>query len=407
VAAPPGIPFGGDEHMLAESGEMTTTQWTAIGRGLAVRRASHTPPWRGRQPGHRSIVAPLAATLIVGVAATAVLRMGVSAAIAERERRANRARHARERQFCLLPDERAVEGLRRITLGQLDLAIELLSAHNGTVPTPEAVHETRKALKRLRTLVRLLEDELGDEVAQREHALLRDAGRRLASARDAEVMVMTLDDLARRRGGKLARRAAVRRLRLSLEQERDEAIASLLGDHLVRSQVLLDLRGARARIDGWSPANEREDIRAVEPALRRLYRRGRRRYRRASNGNGDRAAAMHAWRKSVKDLRYAAEALRRGQPASDVRSGGALARRADRLGELLGAEHDLVVLAQRVRAESDDFPAGSRRALLKAIDRRRKRMRRRALRDGASLYGPRPRKLVRRVRRAYAREAPT
>jgi CHAD domain-containing protein len=350
-------------------------------------------------------VAPLAATLIVGVAATAVLRMGVSAAIAERERRANRARRARERQFCLLPGERAVEGLRRIALGQLDLAIELLSAHNGAVPTPEAVHETRKALKRLRTLVRVLEDELADEVAGREHALLRDAGRRLASARDAEVIVTTLDDLVQRHSGKLAHRAGVRRLRVCLEQERDQAIASLLGDHLVRSQVLLDLRGARARLDAWSPAHEHEGIRAVEPALSRLYRRGRRRYRRASKGNGDRAAAMHAWRKSVKDLRYAAEALRRSQPAGDGSSGGALARRADRLSELLGAEHDLVVLGQRVRAEGEDFPDGSRRALLKLIDRRRKRMRRRALRDGARLYGPRPRKLVGRVRRAYAREA--
>ena len=35
---------------------------------------------------------------------------------------------------------------------QLDLAIEQLSAGNGAGPPEEAIHETRKALKRLRTM---------------------------------------------------------------------------------------------------------------------------------------------------------------------------------------------------------------------------------------------------------------
>jgi hypothetical protein len=82
-----------------------------------------------------------------------------------------------------------------------------------------------------------------------------------------------------------------------------------------------------------------------------------------------------------------------------------LARRADRLGEMLGEEHDLVVLAERVRAEGHGCGRGTRRALLKLIGRRRKRLRRRALRDGARLYGRRPKKLLRRLRRAYALEA--
>jgi CHAD domain-containing protein len=348
-------------------------------------------------------VAPLAASLLVGIAATAVLRMGVTVAIAERERRADRTRRARERQFSLLPGERAVEGLKRMALGQLDLAIELLSADNGAVPTHEAVHDTRKALKRLRTLMRLLEDELGKETAGRERTLLREAGRKLACARDAEVMVATLDDLLQRHHSKLAHRGGVRRLRVRLVQEREQAITDLLGDQLARSQVLLDLRGARARIDAWSPADR--DAAAIDRTMRRLYRRGRRRYRRASKGRGDRAAAMHAWRKSVKDLRYAAEALSRRESAGESGPNGKLARRADELGETLGVEHDLVVLARRVRAEGENLPRGSRRALLKLIDRRRKRMRRHALRDGASLYGPRPKKLARRVRRRYARES--
>ena len=49
------------------------------------------------------------------------------------------------------------------------------------------MHETRKALKRLRALVRLLREELGEQAFERENAALRDVARRLAGARDAEV----------------------------------------------------------------------------------------------------------------------------------------------------------------------------------------------------------------------------
>jgi CHAD domain-containing protein len=373
-------------------------------------------------------LAPLAASLLIGVAATAVLRLGVSVATAERERRATRVRRARERRFSLLAGERVAEGLKRMVLGQLDLAIELLSADDGAMPTAESVHETRKALKRLRTLMRLLEGELGEQATAREHALLRDAGRRLASARDAEVIVATLDALLRRHRRKLAHREGVHRLRVRLVDEREQATSRLLSDDTMRSQVLLDLRGARLRMNAWSPTDS-DGIRALEPALKRLYAQGRRRHLRALKGRGDRAAAMHSWRKRVKDLRYAAEALSRSGPSDNGRtshvaaasvanaaggpesSGGAqgaipkIARRADRLGELIGEEHDLIVLAQRVRAEGNDCPRATRRALLKLIDRRRERMRQRALRDGAKLYGPPPKKLVRRIRRAYAREA--
>ena len=365
--------------------------------------------------------------LVVGVAATAALSVGLAVAIAERDRRTQRARRMRDRRLSLLPAEPPAQGLRRMVLGQLDLAIELLAAENSSMPTAEAVHETRKALKRLRTLVRLLEDELGAPAAAREQAILRDAGQSLGGARDAEVMVSTLEALLQRHPRKLANRAGVSRLRGRLLAEREQATMRLLSDHGVRAQVLSDLRGARARMAAWTPA-AREGIQSLEPALKRLYSRGRRRYLRASRGRGDRVAAMHRWRKSVKDLRYAGEALTRSDPLAESRTAAAaarvkaragrrsstrtapelipkLARRADRLGEMLGEEHDLVLLAERVRAEGHGCGRGTRRALLKLIDRRRKRLRRRALQDGAGLYGRTAKKLLRRVRRAYALEA--
>ena len=93
-----------------------------------------------------------------------------------------------ERKYRLHDREAAAEGVRRVARGQLDLATEALedgSAQN----RDEAVHEARKALKRLRALVRVARDELGDDVYRRENVAFRDAGRKLAGSRDAAVVI--------------------------------------------------------------------------------------------------------------------------------------------------------------------------------------------------------------------------
>ena len=198
-------------------------------------------------------MASLAATVVVGAAATALLSRALALALAERDRRAQKTRHRREREFALLPGEPALVGLRRIFIGQLDLTIELLTGENGSLPAAEAVHETRKALKRMRTLVLLLEDELGQQAAAREQALLREAGRKLAGARDSEVLVGTLQSLMREHPRRLDRRPGVSRLHARLLAERERATVQLLGDKVARAEVLSDLRELRARMQAWQP----------------------------------------------------------------------------------------------------------------------------------------------------------
>jgi CHAD domain-containing protein len=416
---------------------MMRTEWTAIRRRLSVRRTAHGPPWGGRKARHGSIVAPLAAT----VAATVALGVGVALARAERERRSRSGNRDRDRRFALIEGERLGAGLRRIALGQLDIAIEMLEGSKHGLSPEQRVHEARKALKRLRALLRLVQDELGDATYEREHELVRRCGAQLAKARDAEVLLATLDGLIERKPKRLGARGGVQRLRARLQSERDGAAALALADSATHAGVLGDLRAMRVRVSTWELADE-AGIEAIEPALTRLYSKGHRRMRRAERARSDRARGrkLHEWRKRVKDLRYAAEVLERVEAASrsgarsagktgagktgagkhgskrggkarkQARAGTAfvheLAKRADDLGEVLGEEHDLAVLAERVRAEaklSGDLAApgtGARKALLKAIARRRKRLRGRAFRDGKRLYARKPKQLLRRVRAA-------
>ncbi len=258
------------------------------------------------------------------------------------------------------------------------------------------MHETRKALKRLRALLVLLRAELGPKRYAREKAALRDCGRRLAGARDAEVMLGTLDSLVRRDPSHFTRSAAVGTLRAQLLAERHTAAAHAIDDPRVRGEAIVELQAVRARAARWE-LRER-GLKLLAPGVEDIYGRGRRRMRVARRRQS--VEALHAWRKRVKDLRYTAETLDRGgKRYKPVRR---VARRADRLGEMLGEEHDLALLEARVRERSRLF-AGERKTrkrLLTLIASRRRKLRKRALREGERLYARPPRRFVRRVKRA-------
>jgi hypothetical protein len=88
----------------------------------------------------------------------------------------------------------------------------------------------------------------------------------------------------------------------------------------------------------------------------------------------------------------------------------ALAKQAHELSDLLGDDHDLAVLHERVEKTGVVFEQPStRRALLAVIDRRRGALQREALELGAKIYDRPPQRFVssieRRWRKRVARRA--
>ncbi|MGH2865129.1 MAG: CHAD domain-containing protein [Solirubrobacteraceae bacterium] len=312
----------------------------------------------------------------------------------------------RDRKLGRAPGEPLAEALRRVGVGQVDIAIELLGADHQT-SAAHVVHETRKAIKRIRALLRLLERQLGREEHARNSDALRELAGRLSGARDADAMLATLDSLIAEHPQALGRREGVRQLRARLLDEKVYREQLAVGGPAARSAALAELAALRERFAAWR-LPERPGIALVERDLKKLYGEGRQRHQRALRGKGDQLRAMHKWRKRVKDLRYAAEMLRRRDSRKHQRSEERLrnlAGRADALGELLGAEHDLAMLAERLRAgreadRQDTWHTGrtTRRALLEAISKRRRALRKRALRDGARLYRRSPERLIEQLR---------
>jgi CHAD domain-containing protein len=266
----------------------------------------------------------------------------------------------------------------------------------------DVVHEARKAIKRMRALARLFREEMGESEFERVNASLRDAGRRLASARDAQVRLATLTSLAERYPDALAR-TGIDLFGIHLEHERT------LGDEPAgNDEVLEDIAAMRRQLARWNLLER--DFEDLAPGLRRIYKEGRKRYARAKQEQREADLdsehvpsdqAMHDWRKRVKSLYYVLDMLG-GKRAKGARKA---TRRADRLGDLLGEEHDLWMLGVYAEEHTDAFGEDSRARedLLELIVRRRKRLRKRALKLGARLYRRSPARFTRRLHSAFSR----
>jgi CHAD domain-containing protein len=296
------------------------------------------------------------------------------------------------RRFRLRDGERVPDGLQRIACGQLDMSIERLEGHTDE-ELGGAVHETRKSLKRLRATVRLARDELGDEVYRRENGAFREAGRRLAGARDSQVLLETLDALAERYPDELPR-ARLERFR-SMLMGQHAAAQRRLRDGAAIAEVLGELRAARARVPDWPL--QREGLDGLAPGFRRIYRRGRRDYRAARREPG--TESLHELRKRVKDLWYAGQIVRPASPKKMRR----IARQAHALSNLIGEDHDLAILGRRAVERRDRFEdEAAVGELVKLIERRRGELQREAMGLGKRLFRKKPRKLVRPLQESGA-----
>ncbi len=292
---------------------------------------------------------------------------------------------AADRSYQLHDHEQPGDGIRRVARGRIDSAVEHLRDDVGT-DVAEAVHDTRKDMKKLRSLLRLVRDELGPERYRAENRRYRYAARLLSGARDAEVKLATLaalredypDDVPE--ANELERR---------LEEERDRLVGDVgdpeAGGSLEKAAQAIEEGGVE--VDAWELSND--GFRLLRPGLERSYRRGRDALRAVRTDPS--AEAVHDWRKRVKDLWYYLRLLREIWPAA---MNGA-ANEAHQLSELLGDHHDLSVLIDEARAQTPEDP--DLELLVELAERRQGELLDEALPSGERLYAEKPRQFTRRL----------
>jgi CHAD domain-containing protein len=294
--------------------------------------------------------------------------------------RASERSSKERRRYRIAPEADTGPELRRVASAQLDIALEGL---NGHPPEPEGIHDARKALKRGRTLLRVSRYILGRDVFQRENRALRDAGRALSDARDSEVLAETARSLASD-GQDALPAGALERLRNAVEPQPDPDAEA--GAAQARSAVA----ETSSRVPAW-PLPGPGEAAPVGPGIKRIYRQGRQAVRQLRKTPDD--EHWHELRKRSKDLWHGAQLLEASHPKRMRK----LAKRAHRLSSLLGDDHDLAVLHDRVRDHPAELEPGDLKLIGGLIDSRRGKLQRKASRLAKRLYRRKPGKFVRRL----------
>ena len=259
-----------------------------------------------------------------------------------------------------LPVAEAVEHVRR---EQLEAAAADLRKRD--------VHEARKRLKKTRALLRLTRPAIAKGAFRAHNRALRDAGRALSGARDAEVMVETVDDLSER----FPRRANFAAVRQRLAMRVDEPPRAT------------ELPSAPWQLDDLTADH-------LPKALKRTYARGRHAF--ATADRDPTPEHLHEWRKRVKDLWYQEQLLEETWPGVVK----AQAKEAKKLSKLLGEDHDLAVLSALVR--DDPTLATLSGTLQDVIAERRGVLLERSRALGLRVYAERPKHFARRLGRYVA-----
>lgn len=286
--------------------------------------------------------------------------------------------------FALRQGEPLGPGITRLVLGQLDSAVHHLAAQESD-PT-EAVHETRKAMKRTRTMLRLLRRALGTATFSKENAALRDIAGQLSKLRDEHMLVEATARLAKHLEGSPYAEAVTP----VHEAFRQRASQPLLSEALLH-ELLHGLQAVRKRLESRLLDLSPSEIRAsLRHGLRQMARRAGRAYTEAFVAPLD--DNFHAWRKRVKDLYYTACLLHLTRPQKLAPLVDAL----DKLADDLGDEHDLGILAT-VMHENPQTAGGAVPVamLLQLIARRREELRQALRPQGKSLHAQKAKRLAR------------
>lgn len=282
--------------------------------------------------------------------------------------------------YRLEQNETLPNGIKRIAKEQIDQALgQLREAPEGR---NEAVHDARKRFKKIRAVLRLGRDEIGNDVYRTENICFRDAGRRLSDVRDSYVMVETVDDLSHRFSEQLAEDVFAG-VRQQFMERHQEIVKRLLDEERAMEEVVAVIETARQRVDTWPV--ESDDFSAIYGGLRRVYKRGR---NRLADAYADPVPEnFHEWRKRVKYLWYHIRILEPVWPNVLAELAGAV----HELSDYLGDDHDLAELRRAIDTQPQSF--GNERdleMLVALIDRRRAELEAAARPLGERIYVEQP-----------------
>jgi CHAD domain-containing protein len=269
------------------------------------------------------------------------------------------------------------EALRTLATLQLDAALTELRGKN---VSPDAVHNARTYIKKIRSLIQLGAPTMGSACRDRLRKKLREAAAVLGPMRDSDVRVQSLDELIRKTSLSAVRFDPIRR-RLS-----DASGKRRSKDRRQIPRVERILREIRKSIPSWPL--DKMDGKKIIRRVRRTYRRGRIALDLCSSSGN--SVDFHLWRKLVKQLWYQLRITSRFWPDHALNR----IRDTDLIGELAGKERDYTLLGKRLIGLHND-PCSV--LLVNRINKIIVTLRKKSISEGFRFYEERPKAFVKKL----------
>jgi CHAD domain-containing protein len=283
--------------------------------------------------------------------------------------------------------------IRRLVLQQLEAAISELRAV-GDPASDEAIHDARRRVKKIRAVIRLVQPAL-DKTSRTIDRELKDVSRMLAPVADGQGIIETLDQIARRYRRLLPTRA-VRSIRAGL-RERSARIDREANARGIIRMAADTLRAERQRVRRW--AIRGDGFGAIASGLEESYRRARKSMILA--WSKPEPHHYHSWRRHVKDHWFHVRLV-------EDNCGNQLLpyqRRLEALDGVLGEYHNIVLLREVLPTDGHASRRETERCL-RVVCRYQRLLRHHAETLGVQIYGDKPRRYVRRIKRLWIGAAP-
>lgn len=235
--------------------------------------------------------------------------------------------------FKLMPQDPLGETLRNIIEYQVSKMIHGLS--DESISKRDGIHEMRRRSKKIRALLRLVQDNISSDVYRQENKCFSALSRTFNDVRDAEVLLETFAKVKEHLG--LERKGCLGEIEEALGKNLNEERHKQLDENQGINGVVMGLQQALSRLNDWEIEGQGWSV--LGAGILKTYGQGQVHLSQALALPS--MTRIHEWRKKVRYLGFQLKLLQFLHPQVKKKFSQFAA-----LGSLLGYHHDLAVLRE-------------------------------------------------------------
>jgi CHAD domain-containing protein len=277
--------------------------------------------------------------------------------------------------LILSKKENLISGLRRIAS---DIIIESIFLLKNPLDFDESIHETRKNIKKIRSILRLLMNNFDNQAFEVFNLEFRDSGRKLSSLRDAEALLEISDKIKTK---KITSQKSIDNTRIQLIKYKDKITAEFLSNEDINLIIenLENLEKKFVNLEFFG-----KDSFVFNLGLQKIYIHCIKLMKKCSKDGTD--LDFHEWRKQVKYLWNSIMFFQKiWNPV--------LATYSDeihKLSDYLGDMHDLTVLNEMIVNNQIELETEDKERMLEMIENLKNKLRKLSFSQGFKLFIDKP-----------------